>query len=102
MYAVVFECKEARAGLPGRPVVTEAGTMALLCVEPEGWVPATGSTFSGGFADAKRFSSEADAHEFMHTWDGHPWYYIPSGKYELIELRPQYEQVVRGWEVVPK
>jgi hypothetical protein len=102
MYAVVFECKEARVGIGRRPIVTAAGTKALLLVEPEGWVPATSGEFSGSFAGAKRFRSEADAHEFMRTWGGHPWYNTPNGKYELIELRPVYEQVVRGWEVVPK
>jgi hypothetical protein len=69
MYAVVFECKEARVGIGRRPIVTAAGTKARLLVEPEGWVPATSGEFSGSFAGAKRFRSEADANDYASELD---------------------------------
>lgn len=98
-YAVIFQCKEAKSS--NGNVMTAEGEEAVLQVEPEGWVPATATKFSGNKLprDIKVFQTEDAAHFFMKGWGGHPWYYIPNGKYRLITIKPVYKDQLQGFEI---
>lgn len=104
VYAVIYKCKEARYGLKDRTIITREGDEALLCIEPEGWVPATSRMFREGcgFGDAVMFGTEEAAHTFMEKYRGHPWYSIPSGEYRLVALKPKFRLVPDGYELAAK
>ena len=98
-YAVIFQCKQAVSSYQNT-VMTREGEEAVLQVEPEGWVPATATTFTGKLPrDIKVFDSEEKAHAFMKTWGGHPWYHIPNGKYRLVPIKPVYKDQLQGFEI---
>jgi hypothetical protein len=99
-FIVVYECEEAIA--TSGTVLTKEGDKALLCVEAEGWVPATSSTWTGKVEGmAKKFKTKINAAQFMEKYTGHPWYGIPRGPYEIFEVEPVYKQVLSHYQIKP-
>jgi len=48
----------------------------------------------------KIFNSTSDAHDFAHSWLGHPWWCVPNGEYDVVEIKQKYKLVCDGWETV--
>lgn len=63
-------------------------------VDDDGWYTATRLQSSNW----KTFDNEAEAHEFMKTWKGHPWYFERKldGPYEVVKLVAN--MVHHGWK----
>lgn len=101
-FVVFFKCKQALAF--DKKVLTKEGQLAVVMEEPEGWVPATSAAVHST-ADIPRgvqiFLSKEKADTFMKKWKGHPWYYVPNGEYEVIEVVPRMVTVQKGWEHKP-
>ncbi len=101
-FAIKTQCKEARA--QDGSVLTKEGEWVFICVEPEGWVPATSVGVHGMDnylpKDILIFNFKKNAEKFIKEWHGHPWYHIPNGTYEIIEVKPKMIQIQNGWEVV--
>jgi hypothetical protein len=111
MFAVTFRAKEARSALENA-VVTPAGTLMLLAVDPEGWASATGRRLwpkeAAAFAEsgslparAKVFETREAADDFMRSWDPHPWYAAPE-TWTVVEVQRQTTTVetTAGWLTV--
>ncbi len=82
-------------------VITKKGERFLVMLEHEGWVEATSQRIEDSDAihkDAKIFDTPEEAKAFIKRWEGHPWWCVPNGKYELVEVTPRYVQVFSGWE----
>lgn len=102
-FIIFFKCKEALAY--NKKVLTKAGELACVMTEPEGWVEATAWSVpdSNTIPDcAKKFPSYESAEKFIKRWKGHPWYCVPNGEYEIIEVVPRMVQVQQGFEAAPK
>lgn len=105
-FALFVRCKEVKA-FDGA-ILTVEGQWARVCVEPEGWVEATGSKLARGdelsastpIGDAKLFDSHAEATAFAERWKGHPWYVVPNGQYRVVEVRAVYKQVLDRYDIV--
>jgi len=102
-FALIVESGEARSS--DDAVLTEDGDKFLVIIEPEGWVEATSSRWDGnlkssnGFPhDPKLFKSPEAATKFAKRWGGHPWWCNPNGNFEVIEVRPVFEQVQVGYD----
>lgn len=99
-YVIKTQCKEARAY--NGNILTAEGEEVWIVEEPEGWVEATSSKVSlykNIPKDAKVFKSEGgDAKKFIKKWEGHPWYHVTNGKYEIIEVVKKWKKVFDGWE----
>lgn len=101
-FVIFFRCKEALSKC--KAVVTRERELAAVMVEPEGWVEATAwavpdtKTIPGC---AKTFNSHESAEKFIKRWKGHPWYYVPNGEYEIIEVVPRMVRVQQGFEAAP-
>ena len=99
MYALIVEGKEARSA--NGTVMAEEGEKFLVVKEPEGWVEADSCRWDGSVgADVKKFSSREAAEKFARKWDGFPWWCVPNGNFEVVEIRPKYVKVLDGYEVV--
>lgn len=99
MFALIIQSKQVKAC--GGSILTEAGKKFLVCNEPSGWIPATGSPFTGNIGgDAKIFSSFEEAEWFAKNWQGHPWYVRPGKRFEVIEVKPKFKQIPDGYEPV--
>lgn len=105
-FALIVESAEARSGYDNS-VITRTGEKMLVTVEPEGWVEATSSRWTGSLNDsdgfpikAKLFDSAEAATKFAKRWNGHPWYCKPNGNFEVVEVKPNFKQVLDGYEVV--
>lgn len=101
-FIIKTQCKEARSGAKGNPIMTQEGDWAWVCEEPDGWVEATASSaefYKDPPKDVLKFTTEELAIKFIKRWKGHPWYYVPNGTYEIIEVVPKYKTVQDGWEV---
>ena len=101
-FVLIVESKEARSG-HNDTVMTRNGDKFLVTLEPEGWVEATSEIWSDlyskrGFPNSvKVFNSEEDAVKFAKRWKGHPWWCVPNGNYEVIEVTPRFRQVPDGY-----
>ena len=97
--AIKTKCKSVHSSSGG--LITQEGYEIWVCKEQDAWVEATGSGvgFHNGVpVDVKVFNSKDDAEAFIKTWKGHPWYYVPNGEYELVEVEPQYKQTTVGYK----
>jgi hypothetical protein len=93
LYAVVVTSLEAKS--TSGTVITPAGTQFIATIEPDGWVPATSSRYTGAIpADAKTFDTEEAAVNFAKSWNGHPWWCRPNGEYEVIQVTTATKSVV--------
>lgn len=92
VYGVIVTSKEARSGVTGNPIMTQAGDRFWATVEPEGWVEASSSRFTSAAvpSDVLTFKSRARAEAFAKRWKGHPWWCVPDGQYEIVPLRAIY------------
>ncbi|MNQ26031.1 hypothetical protein D3C85_392560 [compost metagenome] len=101
MFVIKTQCKEVVS--VGGSVLTHEGHQVWVCNEADGWVKATGE--SDGFfgygvpSSIKVFETRKSAENFIKKWKGHPWYYVPNGKYEIFEVEPNYKQVVDGYKI---
>lgn len=101
-FVIFFKCKQALAF--DKTVLTKAGELAAVMEEPEGWVEATAwsvpdtNTIPGC---AKTFDTYAEAEKFIKRWKGHPWYCVPNGEYEIVEVVPRMVTVQQGMERKP-
>jgi len=99
-YAVIVDSKEALTGadVPNR-VMTKEGERFWATIEREGWVEATSASFKEGLipADVKTWETSDAAEEFAKRWKGHPWWCVPNGNYEIVELLPNMVLVQKGW-----
>lgn len=93
-FGIVYECKEA-INASGK-VTTEEGYRCVISYDPGGYGP-TGSPLSSGFKYAALWNTFEEAEEFAKKWWGNPWYHIPNGNYEIVELEPLYVQ--SGWKL---
>jgi len=99
VFVLIIQSKQVKA-FDGS-ILTEAGQKILVCNEPGGWVPATGSRYTGKIeGDAKIFSSKEAATEFAKTWGGHPWYVVPGKSFEVVEVKQKFKQVPDGYEPI--
>ena len=85
-------------------IVTKNGEKLLVINDPENWVEATSRSLNfykneNLPKDVKTFDSHETAERFAKRWKGHPWYCKPSGKFEILEIKPVYEQVLKGYEI---
>jgi hypothetical protein len=103
-FVLIVESKEARSGYDNS-VLTKAGDKFLVTIEPEGWVEATSSRWTGSLNEsngfpirAKLFDSKDAAVKFGKRWKGHPWYCKPNGNFQVIEVKPIFKQVLDGYE----
>jgi hypothetical protein len=102
MYVVVVDSKEARSSYKDNPILTYEGDRFIVLNDDEGWVEATSTLFINGEIPrrAKLFDTEKEAVAFAERWKGHPWWCIPNGNYEIIEIVPKIEAITRliGYE----
>ena len=97
-FAIIVESKEAISGY-NHTVMTKAGDKFLVTKDHEGWVEASSTRWNGEIEDPKLFPSRASAESFAKRWKGHPWWCKPNGNFEILEVKPVYTQVLRGYEV---
>lgn len=50
--------------------------------------------------DLEVWKTRKEAEEFLKEWDGHPYWCVPNGIYEILEVRPCMVEVQNGWEIV--
>ena len=94
-FCVIVESKEARSGSKGNPIITRAGEKFVVINGRRG---ITSQNFVDVMpTDTLPFSTREEAEKFAMSWKGHPWYCIPSGKYEVVEVEPIYKQVLVGY-----
>lgn len=97
-YAIKTKCKDAYTS--DGCIVTKSGHEVWVCNEQDSWVEATGQSvnFSPDTipCSIKVFDSKVEAEIFIKKWKGHPWYYVPNGEYEVVEVEPQYKQITVG------
>jgi hypothetical protein len=101
MFVIKTECKQANSGTKEKSLVTREGEKVWVVKEPDGWVEATSTSihlYPEPPQDCKTFETYAAAEKFIKRWKGHPWYYVPNGNYEIIEVEPKYKQVVNGFQ----
>ena len=102
MFIVVVESKEARSSYKDNPILTYEGDRFIVLEDDEGWVEATSTIFINDEIPrgAKLFDTEKDAAKFAKRWKGHPWWCRPNGNYEIIEVIPKTETVIKiiGYE----
>lgn len=103
MYILVVHGKEVKSG-DGTPLAKEDEEF-LVTEEADGWVEATSTSFRwalqvcGGIpGGVKVFDTKEDAEKFAAKWKGHPWWCKPNGKFEVIEVKPKYNQILVGYE----
>jgi hypothetical protein len=90
LFVLIVSSKEARSGVEGNPVMTQAGDRFVVVVEPEGWVEATSRSYDANNVispDAKIFRTVSGAAKFARRWKGHPWYCIPDGNFEVVPVQ---------------
>jgi len=100
MFVIKTECKKAISGYKDS-VVTNEGDKVWVVKEPEGWVEATSRSLTFCLEppqDCKTFATYEAAEKFIKRWKGHPWYSVPNGNYEIIEVEQKYKQVVDGFQ----
>lgn len=100
-YAVIVRSKEARSEIIGNPIVTRAGERFWVVKDSDGWVAT--STSVGGYPDhvpdnALLFETASDASAFARLWKGHPWWVVPDGTFEIVEVEPVYRKVLAGFK----
>lgn len=102
MIAVKFQVMKAISDLG--TVKSNENDWCYLLKDTEGWVPATsckvnhaGSHFYKIPKDIYVFPNKEAAAEFMQGWMGHPWYNVPNGVYEFVEVVPRMVQ--DGWKL---
>lgn len=90
-FAVKFQAKahEGRGIPEGEPFV----------VEEFGWGPTAGADGLRS-KDLATFATRKQAEKFIKGWGGHPWWVVPNGNYEIVEVRPRFVKVQEGWEEV--
>lgn len=44
--------------------------------------------------DAMLFASKKEAKRFFKAWKGYPWWVVPTGNFDVVEVVPKYKQVV--------
>ena len=100
-FALIVESREATNDIN---IVTKEGEKFLVTVQPEGWVEATSTRLIGKldilFNRTKLFDSVEEATKFAKRWAGHPWWCIPNGKFEIVEVQPVFKQMLDGYKVV--
>jgi hypothetical protein len=100
-YIIKTQCKEATS--QSGKVMTQEGKLVWVIEEPEGWVPATSSSveFNNGCIpkDVLTFDTYKAAELFISQWKGHPWYVVPNGVYEIIEVVPRMKTIQDGWDI---
>ena len=95
-YVIIYECKEAR--LPHSVQLTADGEKVLV-TNSECGVTTSPVPLNGSFpADVKIFESEEACHAFMKTFDGHPWFAICNGNYQVVQVAPQTTTLRHGWK----
>lgn len=102
MYALIVTTKEVRSGAKGNPIITQEGDRFWVVAEPEGWVEATTTRYTTHtnripYA-VKAWDTIEAAVTFAKRWKGHPWWCEPNGEYEVVEVVPQYKQVLDGYK----
>lgn len=101
-FIIKTQCKEARSELAEKPI-TEEGHRVWVCEEEGGWVEATATStflYKNPPKDVKTFITSDAAEKFIKKWKGHPWYHVPNGVYEIIEVKPKYKTIPDGWEII--
>jgi hypothetical protein len=103
-FALIVESGEVRSQY-NDAVITKDGDKFLVVIDTEGWVEATSSWWDGSLKSSgglplnlKLFESFDAATEFAKRWGGHPWYRKPNGNFEVIEVRPVFQQVQVGYD----
>jgi hypothetical protein len=99
MFVIKTECREARSS--DKTIITQEGTKVWVINERDGWVEATSthvSIWKDIPVDVKTFDTYDGAEKFIKRWKGHPWYFVPNGNYEIIEVEEKFKQVVIGYE----
>ncbi len=96
-YGIIYTIPRTLKAFDGT-IMTDAGTQCYVrWDERDHWDTASkvDSSFPKPF---KTFDSEEKAHEFMKTWEGHPWYFgrKVGDPYEVVSLKPRMAQV--GWD----
>jgi hypothetical protein len=102
-FILIVEGKEARSGSEGSPIIAHQGKKFLVIADKDSWVEATSWTYIPGMTfptSSKIFPTKEAAEEFASRWKGHPWWCIPSGKHEILEVTEKTETVVIGYEPV--
>lgn len=101
-YVIKTQCKEAISEI-GPTSITKEGDWVWVCNEEGGWVEATATStflYKNPPKDVKTFSTSDAAEKFIKKWKGHPWYYVPNGVYQIIEVEPKYKTIQDGWVIV--
>lgn len=101
MFVIKTECKQASSGAKGNPIMTHEGDKVWVVKEPDGWVEATSRSVvycPNPPLDCLVFNSYEAAEKFIKRWKGHPWYSVPNGNYEIIEVEKKYKQVLCGYQ----
>lgn len=97
-YVIIYECKEATSGQGIQ--LTKAGEKVLV-TNSEWGVTTSPVPLSGSFPEyVKIFESEEAGHAFMKTFDGHPWYAICNGNYQVVQVAPRTITLQHGWKTV--
>ena len=98
-FIVVGESLEALS--ESGKVITKNGQKFIVTFS-EGWDSSISwnGNINRSSNNPKLFESIDTATEFARKWKGHPWYYKPNGKFEIVEVRPVYKQVQDGYEIV--
>ena len=87
MFGIKCQVKEARTNRDA-PLVHEGEWVWLV---KSRWVPATSSVNLS--KDIITFENREEAEEFAKEWKGHPWYHMPNGNYEIVEVIPEYKKL---------
>lgn len=95
-FVIKMECKEVLA--PDGTPMTKEGQEAWV-IEGD-WGPETTDVTSETIIpeDVLLFEKHVEAEEFIKGWEGHPWYNIPNGNYQIFEVEPIYEKVIVGYK----
>lgn len=98
-FIIKTQCFEAVSEY-SKVVVTEEGEWVWVIEEPEGWVEATSrKACSLPPDDVLVFQTKEKALNFISNWKGHPWYNVPNGVYEIIEVVPRMKTIQDGWDI---
>ena len=96
-FAVVIFCKEIRNST-GEIVTHENDQVIVTKGE---WGDTSEEYLPNDIEkDVKIFFSEKDAIKFARKWKGHPSYYMPNGKFEIIRIEPITKKIVVGYKTV--
>lgn len=83
-------------------VTTEARTWFWVTwSETDHWISSREVNHPLGMVDDPMvWETRDEAEKLLKQWKGHPYWCVPNGIYEILEVRPHMKEVQDGWEIV--